>query len=81
MIQETRNRIPDQDASRDDDPSHDEIHELCRQIRARWTARQRQQREIRSRIDAPDLRFEAHLRFVEFLLTRSEPDACSGRQD
>jgi hypothetical protein len=77
MIHKTRNRLPRQGTSPNGIPSHDEIQALCRQIRSRWTAAQRRHRAVRSRMDAPDPRFEAHLRFVEFLLARTESNGCA----
>jgi hypothetical protein len=52
-------------------PSTSEISRRRREVQSDWSPAQRRDRAIALRKDRADRRFEAHLRFVEFLLAQA----------
>lgn len=53
-------------------PKPSQIQRRRREIQTNWSATERRSRAACFREDQADRRFEAHLRFVEFLLSRAE---------
>lgn len=52
-------------------PTPEEIQQACRNIRANWTLETETQRRVHYRVDQPHLLMEAQLRFLSFLIARS----------
>lgn len=72
MNRQPRNRLNDHRACGYDAPSPNDIQLLCREIRSNWSDVQKKHRAAGHRLDHESLQFRAHLRFIEFLASRSE---------
>ncbi|TWT50063.1 hypothetical protein KOR42_36090 [Thalassoglobus neptunius] len=55
-----------------DEPTPKDIAIECEAIRSNWTPEVQRRREIIRRFDQSSRLFEANLRFIEFLIQRSE---------
>lgn len=72
MIRKTANRLNSYGGDHSQSPSRRHIEDVCRTIRSRWSSDQKRRRSQACRIDEGDLRYQAHLRFIQFLIEKAE---------
>ena len=58
-------------ATRISDPTPEQIQEECHRIQASWTNETENQRRVHYRLDHAQPLIEAQLRFISFLIARS----------
>lgn len=75
MSRSSRNRLKNLPSVQESTPTLIDIQSLCREIRSAWSDSQRKKRSHDVRLDGEGQQFRAHLRFLEFLATRTEQNS------